>query len=144
MRYEIVTDEEWVDRIVGFDEALDARWICDVFAVSAGSHMHPKGDAISLYLTGSRFTVIVALDDNDELQGYLIGADDRGGSRGGGRGRWISAESPIVIEGLVKKFAKTYGWAWGRITNRLIQQTLLDFGCQPLRDDPTIFTYGRP
>lgn len=142
MRFQVVDTREWVERIVAFDAVLDARWICDVLAVHAGNRPHPRSEAVALHLSRDRSTVVVAIED-DDLVGYIIGDDDKNG-RGGCRGRWISAESPAAIQGLIEVLVERYGWVWGRITNPLIADALVGFGCVSLREDPTIFTYGRP
>jgi hypothetical protein len=135
----------WIERIGQFDDQLEPGWICDVAAVRASNQAGPRREAVKLYLRRRQTTVVVAMDGN-KIVGYLIGDDDEGG-RGGCRGRYmgVGPDRPAeVMQAMFDYLSDIYGWIWGRITNPLVQAEILKFGCQPLPDDPTVFTYRKP
>lgn len=135
----------WINRIGVFDDQLDPRWICDVYAVRAGNQAGPRRQAIKLYLRRRQTTVVVALEDN-EIVGYLIGDDDEEG-RGGCRGRYMGVgpdRAAEVMQAMFDHLCDVYGWIWGRITNPLVAAELHKFGCQSWPDEPTVFTYRKP
>lgn len=138
--YREVTSPEWLARIAEFDRGLDPVWVCDQSAMDAGASPGPRDQALAIYLRRQRSTVAVALVGG-EIVGYIVGDDDRDGSRGGCRGRYMGVTDTAVMQGLFDLLADRYGWIWGRITNPTIAAELATFGCEPMGDN--VYSYRR-
>jgi len=148
--YREVTSPDWLPRIIAFDRALDPAWVCDQPALEAtGIDAGPSEGAAAIYLRRNRSTVVVALNEDVDIVGYIIADDDTPGpnrpsGRGGCRGRFMGVTDPAVMQGLFDFLADKHGWVWGRITNPVIQAELPKFGCRMIDNNPLLYSYRRP
>lgn len=132
----------WIDRILAYDATIPDEWVCDITALRVDEpHPAPSAEALGEFLSRDRSLVVVAAEASEVL-GYVI-ADDDAAYKGGCRGRWVGTTSAAVLQGLLDVLCDRYGWVWGRITNPVLQEAMVSFGCVTERFDPLIYTYRK-